>query len=44
MTTFNKRMKHGLRWYDHNAPMPTALQVSAAVCAAFIVTLIIFGG
>lgn len=40
MTTFHKRK----RWTDHGMPMPTTLQVSAAVLAAFIVTLIIFGG
>lgn len=38
MTTFHKRMKHGLRWYDHNAPAPTPKQIAAAAFAALIVT------
>lgn len=38
MTTFHKRMKHGLRWSDHRAPGVTIEEIAAAVFAALIVT------
>lgn len=44
MTTFHKRLKHGLRWYDHNAPMPTVRQIAAAVFMALLILILIVAG
>lgn len=44
MTTFDKRLKHGLRWSDHRPPGPTLKETLAATLAGLITALLIVLG